>query len=130
VPILRERTVLSSELEKEFAEGEYTWAYERPVPNPARIPWKESVPREAAIHLAACRDLLNALPEEALTDESLIKQAVWSYAEEKGKGTVLWPLRYALTAKEKSPDPFAVIHIIDKEETLARIDEALLTIRG
>ncbi len=134
LPILRERTALSGELAAEFAAGEYAWAYEPPAPDPARIAWKESTREEAATHLTTCRTLLEALPSEAWSDAAAIKSALWEYAENagegKGKGAVLWPLRYALTGKEKSPDPFSVALIIGKDETLTRVDGAINILRS
>lgn len=57
-------------------------------------------------------------------DSEKTKALVWEYASEVGRGAVLWPLRYALTGAERSPDPFTVISIIGLPETLARIDAA------
>jgi hypothetical protein len=37
----------------------------------------------------------------------------------------LWPLRAALSGKEKSPNPFELVWIFGKEESLNRIDHAL-----
>jgi len=37
---------------------------------------------------------------------------------------VLWPLRYSLSGREKSPDPFMIASIIGKSKTLARIENA------
>ena len=48
-------------------------------------------------------------------------EAVWEYATEKGRGEVLWPMRIALSGKEKSPDPFTIAEIIGQKETLARL---------
>jgi glutamyl/glutaminyl-tRNA synthetase len=50
-----------------------------------------------------------------------IKSAVWAYAEEVGKGELLWPLRVALSGRERSPDPFTIAFIIGRVETLDRI---------
>ena len=50
-----------------------------------------------------------------------IKERLWDFATEKGRGNVLWPLRIALTGLERSPDPFVVAELLGKEETLARI---------
>jgi glutamyl-tRNA synthetase len=36
-------------------------------------------------------------------------------------GNVLWPLRVALTGREKSPSPFEVAEVLGKEESLKRI---------
>lgn len=54
-----------------------------------------------------------------------IKACLWSYAEEQGKGNVLWPLRVALSGKEKSPDPFTIAAAIGRDATLSRITHAI-----
>jgi hypothetical protein len=48
------------------------------------------------------------------------------YAEEKGKGGVLWPLRYALSGMEKSPDPFTLVDILGETESKARVEATIL----
>jgi hypothetical protein len=53
-----------------------------------------------------------------------IKEALWGYAEEAGRGELLWPLRVSLTGRERSPDPFISAYIIGKDESLARIKRA------
>jgi glutamyl/glutaminyl-tRNA synthetase len=67
---------------------------------------------------------LERSPDGGFTAEAL-KQAVWPYAEKKGRGDVLWPLRVALTGQERSPDPFASAALLGKEESLRRIDAAI-----
>jgi glutamyl/glutaminyl-tRNA synthetase len=57
-----------------------------------------------------------------------VKEAVWEYATEKGRGNVLWPFRYALSGKERSPDPFVLADILGKKETIDRIDKAIRVI--
>jgi len=60
---------------------------------------------------------------ENVNDFSLesVKSVIWPLAEAKGKGNVLWPMRYALSGKDKSPDPFTMSGILGKEETLKRL---------
>jgi glutamyl-tRNA synthetase len=60
---------------------------------------------------------------ENVNDFSLesVKSVIWPLAEAKGKGNVLWPMRYALSGKDKSPDPFTMSGILGKEETLRRL---------
>lgn len=50
---------------------------------------------------------------------------IMKYAEEEGKGNVLWPLRYALSGLEKSPDPLSLLKILGKEESEKRIRRAI-----
>lgn len=41
------------------------------------------------------------------------------------RGLAYWPLRVALTGKEKSPDPVKILEVIGKDEALKRIDDAI-----
>ena len=45
--------------------------------------------------------------------------------EQGGRGAVLWPLRYALSGEEKSPDPFTLISILGKDESISRVQAAI-----
>ncbi len=54
-----------------------------------------------------------------------LKSLIFDYATEKGRGEVLWPLRASLSGKEKSPDPFILLYVLGKDESLDRIKTAL-----
>ena len=43
----------------------------------------------------------------------------------KGKGNVLWPFRVALSGKQNSPDPYDIAVALGKEETVARLSQAI-----
>ena len=43
------------------------------------------------------------------------------YADENGRGDVLWAMRVVLTGKAKSPDPFTVAGILGKPTTIDRL---------
>ena len=43
---------------------------------------------------------------------------------------VLWPLRYALSGQERSPDPFTLISILGTTETISRIRKAIAILEG
>ena len=55
--------------------------------------------------------------------EQIIKNAIQK--DNKQTGEILWPLRVALSGKEKSPSPFEIIAILGKEETIRRIQYAI-----
>ena len=61
---------------------------------------------------------------ELLTEES-VKSMIFPYAEKEGRGEVLWPLRFALSGLERSIDPFNLIAILGKAESVARLKNAL-----
>lgn len=62
--------------------------------------------------------------EESLWNANNIKAKIWDYASREGRGNVLWPMRVALSGKEKSPDPFVLAGILGKDETMKRLLEA------
>ena len=55
---------------------------------------------------------------------------LWVYASKEGRGKVLWPLRVALSGKEKSPDPFEIMKSIGRDATLRRINNAILQLKN
>ena len=58
-------------------------------------------------------------------NKKMLKDAILEYANMHGRREVLWPLRYALSAKEKSPDAFLIADVIGKNTTLKRILNAI-----
>jgi len=54
-----------------------------------------------------------------------IKAAIMPYADREGRKEVLWPMRYALSGRDKSPDPFFLAYILGKDETNKRLETAL-----
>lgn len=79
---------------------------------------------ETKAHLDKILDLLSNIGGGDFEKEK-IKEIIWPYAEEKGRGNVLWPFRVALTGQRKSPDPFEISEILGKEKTLERIQTAI-----
>jgi glutamyl-tRNA synthetase len=58
-------------------------------------------------------------------NRDIIKDTLWPYAEEVGRGDILWPMRYALSGVDKSPDPFILAEILGKKETIERLNHAI-----
>jgi glutamyl-tRNA synthetase len=82
---------------------------------------------DASKHLQTVSEILGGVADEDFTALNT-KDAVWPYADQEGRGAVLWPLRVALSGKEKSPDPFTILGLIGKQEALVRIAQALKTL--
>jgi glutamyl-tRNA synthetase len=127
--VIRDRISKYSDITTFFAEGEFDYFFAEPVVSPDILIWKglkEHAEGEEKTkgYLEKVRILLEAIPEESW-DAATLKAALMSYAEEEGKGNVLWPLRVSLSGKEKSPDPFELASILGKEKTLTRISAVL-----
>lgn len=98
---------------------EIKFFFDKPVIE-TQVAWKKDNPDTAKEHLSAVIGILEPLHEDEFTAEK-VKDTLWGYAEEQGKGSVLWPMRVALSGKEKSPDPFVLAGILGKKETLERL---------
>jgi glutamyl-tRNA synthetase len=82
---------------------------------------------DASKHLRAVSDALEGIEDESFT-AARVKDAIFPYADKEGRGAVLWPLRTALSGRDKSPDPFTIAGLIGKRESLERIARALKTL--
>ena len=129
IPLLKERISVTSDIAKIIEDGELDAFLGRPTLDARLIPEKKSAPAEAKRHLSKIIEVLAGISESEWTGEHL-KAAVWDYATEEGRGAVLWPLRYALSGRERSPDPFYIAGAIGKSETLARTLEAIKLLEG
>lgn len=125
--LARERSTTLSDMARDVEEGEYDFAFRVPTVSLEVLKWKKDETVKGALpRLEKVAELLeNGTDSENPED---IKGIIWEYAEEVGRGEVLWPLRVALTGKEKSPDPFTVIATIGIPEALSRIKKACATL--
>lgn len=119
---IKERIHVWSDLAESASTGAWDFLHDSITYEPSALAWKKGTPEATKKHLQA---LIKSLaPVDPWTPEQ-IKAATWGYAEEVGRGEVLWPMRYALTGKERSPDPFTVSALIGKAKTLERLENAL-----
>lgn len=124
VPIIMERIEKFADVATMAANGELGFFFDGPTLNAEKIPFKGTTPAEAATHLAALRESLAQISPDAWNLEG-IKVAVMAYADTLPKrGPALHPLRYALSGREQSPDPFTIASLIGKDATLERIATA------
>ncbi len=125
VPVMRERIQTFGELKDMDAAGEFSLYIEVLEYDKAKLLWKgEPNVKKTAERLRRSAALLEMLSENDWHDKK-IKEILWPYAESEGRGEVLWPLRYALSGKDKSPDPFTIAGIIGKDETEKRLSRAV-----
>lgn len=124
MPVIRERINMSEDIRFMAAAGEWDYYFKQPTLDAAKIPFKGGSPADTVVHLHHVKDTFVKSSADTFGDPEKIKALIWDYATEAGRGGVLWPLRYALTGAERSPDPFTVVSIIGLPETLVRIDAA------
>ena len=128
VPLLQERASTLKEAKELIESGEFSFLHEVAQFQPElllpTIKGTQASREETKKNLHEVLTLLSPIDSSQWNTDS-VKLAVWPYAETVGKGAVLWPMRVALTGREKSPDPFTVAGMIGKEETLARLEKAI-----
>lgn len=115
VPVIADRINYFGQIKQIAEEGELDYFFTAPKYN--KILLKNTA------FLGETMDLLKNIPAEQFTAEQ-IKTVLWDFATAKGRGEVLWPMRIALSGKEKSPDPFTLAATLGKTETLARLTHA------
>ncbi len=124
-PVILERLGYFGELKSMTDAGDIRYFFEMPTYAKEELFWKQENDVPTIINrLSKTEELLSGLPDGAFGKVE-VKAALWAYAEEEGRGQVLWPLRYALSGKDKSPDPFQLASILGKNETLKRIQGAI-----
>lgn len=105
--------------------GELNYFFEQPDYKKEKLLWRDEKSLDnIKNYLEKILSLLNEIDEDNFMSEN-IKEKIWDYANEKGKGNVLWPFRFSLTGLDKTPDPFVVSGLLGKKETIKRLQYAL-----
>ena len=125
IPMIKERISVWQDIRDLVKGGELDFFFAEPRVEVRQIPDKKSSAQEALRHLTTLQEIISGTSPESFREPENIKSAVWEYATKEGRAAVLWPLRYSLTGKTYSPDPFVVASIIGKEATLSRIAAAI-----
>ncbi len=127
VPLLQERAQTFGEA-RELLLGEFSCFFIEPSVDEAGLTKKgdkEATKRALEGVLAVLEGLTGPLTSEG-AKEALMPYADAEEAKGKGgRGMVLWPLRYALSGLEKSPDPFTLVSILGATKARSRIESAL-----
>lgn len=87
--------------------------------------WKKSNADEAKKVLEELKKLLDSLSIQFIKSELEIKIGEWIKERGYSNGTVLWPLRVALSGQQNSPGPYEIAEVLGKEEVVRRVEIAL-----
>jgi glutamyl/glutaminyl-tRNA synthetase len=104
---------------------------EQPELNSAALVWKKSTPEQTKQNLALLQDLFRITDDEVMRSAEKLEQVVKAFIadHELDHGSVLWPLRVAMTGEEKSPGPFEVTATIflglGRENLMQRLQTAI-----
>ncbi len=98
--------------------------FKDPVYDSNILLWKDMSISDVKENLEWVRQVVYNIEEKTSKE---IEQTVKAEIQQDNRkpGCVLWPLRVALSGKERSPSPFEILTILDKPTALNRIDTAL-----
>ncbi len=126
-PVIQERLQSFSDLDQMLADGELEYYFNDPELEAEKITWKKGTPEDAQKHLQAVEHMLSEYIGNWTKED--LRNLVFPYAEQEGKGDVLWPLRFSLSGRDKSPDPFTLLEILGKETSMTRIQNGIETVK-
>ncbi|MBI2475121.1 glutamate--tRNA ligase [Candidatus Uhrbacteria bacterium] len=98
-----------------------------PVYEKELLVWKKSDSKDAKLQLKNILEFISSIDEIVFNDPQLIEQAISRYIKDNDleNGNVLWPLRVSLSGAERSPSPFELLWVLQKQESLKRIEHAV-----
>lgn len=125
LPTIIERISKLSQIEDLIKNRELDYFFDKPDIDPYKITWKDSSITSTIENMLKVIKILEKLDSDKINESSQIKEEIWNFADSVGKGEVLWPIRYSLSGKDKSPDPFTLIFILGISESINRINSAI-----
>lgn len=96
-----------------------------------KLIWKKSDAKATRQHLLLLQDLFRTLDDEVMDSSEKLEITVKAFIAEHefDNGSVLWPLRYAMTGEDKSPSPFEVTATIflglGRENVMSRLQQGI-----
>jgi glutamyl-tRNA synthetase len=92
--------------------------FDLPVYDAELLRWQDAPFEKTLRHLEKAKECIAAGKD------------IMAYAEQQGRGEVLWPLRVALSGQKNSPGPLEILSVLGKQESTRRIDGAIQKIHA
>ncbi len=126
VPLIVDRIAKFGDVRTMCETGELDMFFAAPAPEKEKMHFKGMTPADTRAQLEKAAEILGDIGETDW-DIDMIKDRLMGYADTLEKrGAVLHPVRYALSGREQSPDPFTIAALIGKSETLTRIQNGII----
>jgi glutamyl-tRNA synthetase len=112
----------------EIGEG-VKFFFELPAYEKGLLKWKEMTNEEIKKSLETSKKIISEISDEEFNKEEISSRLLSEAEIMKNRGELLWPLRVALAGQKNSPPPFDIAEILEKEESINRINNALSKLR-
>ncbi len=136
-PIIMERINNAVDIIKMVEDKELDYFFSKPNYQKESLFFKSSkIPASdkyttLSRYLDHAKNILEMIDDSSFKKE-IIKEKLWPFTESEdvvSRGDVLWPMRYALSGLDKSPDPFIIAEVLGKKETISRLEDAILLLQ-
>jgi glutamyl-tRNA synthetase len=125
IPVIFERISKWGDITKMLAEGELDLFFKQPEVQKEKLVYKNTPLEKIAGNLRLAIGALEEIEENNFTKEN-VKAALMLIADHlDSRGELLHPVRFALSGKDRSPDPFIIAEILGKNETLLRLQKVI-----
>ena len=127
IPLILEHISKWNDIDAMIANNELEYFFEAPTYEKENLLCPEKLRKGIPAGLSDVKGFLEEVSAKlsAISEKdwsgSSVKDSLWDYSTEKGRGLVLWSMRYALSGQDKSPDPFSLAEILGKSETESRL---------
>lgn len=122
--IIKERIDKFSDIQEMHKIGEFNYFFEKPKIEKEKLIFKDSTFEKTSEILTKIKNKLDEVEENNFTAENL-KEKLWDWTGEIGRGYALHPMRFGLSGLQRSPDPFTISEILGKDETLERLEDLI-----
>jgi glutamyl-tRNA synthetase len=125
IPVIFERINKWGDVKEMAERGELDCFFNVPEINKEKLIYKNITSEKIIENLQLAIKVLEEINERDFLEEN-VKNVLMSVANElESRGELLHPVRYALSGRDKSPNPFIIASIIGKNETLSRLQKAI-----
>ena len=124
--LIRDRIEKFSDIKILFESGELDYFFKEPVISDiGSMIWKSlrdavDGKEKTKMYLTEVKNILETISESDWS-EIKVKELIWPLTETYGRGELLWPIRYSLSGRDKSPDPFVLAGILGKDIVIKRL---------
>jgi glutamyl-tRNA synthetase len=125
IPVIFERISKWGDVKTLIEAGEFDFVSGIGEYDRAKLNFKNTGEEKTKENLQLAIKALENMDENNFNNEE-VKNALMLLANSmESRGELLHPVRYALSGKDKSPDPFIIASIIGKNETISRLQKAI-----
>src|SRR3989338_7827334 len=125
VPIILERISKWGDVKEMVEAGELDFFIQAPKFSKEKLLYKDFLPEAIAKNLQLAIESLEQIDVNNFTEEEVKRNLMQITNTLSSRGELLHLVRFALSGKNKSPDPFIIASILGKNETLSRLQKAI-----